>query len=133
MNKNQKKLIEMWFVIISLFVVVGVFEENEVVARSAFIPFVIYFFLNYKKIREIENRATTVKDILLKSKSLYFLSIIYFFIAIVISFYFLFSGKDLGSYINSFWLLMLALGFPLLIPILVSQKLLFKELGKNEL
>ena len=133
MNQNQKKLVEMWFVIIGLFTIVGVFEHNPIIARGVFIPFIIYYYLNRNKIKAFESSALTVKEIILNSKSMSFLAIGYLFIAIIVSFYFLFSGKDLGEYINNFWSLVAALGFPLIAPIIVSQKLLFKELGKSEL
>jgi predicted membrane protein len=133
MNQNQKKLVEIWFVMISLFIIVGVFEENEYIARGIFIPVVIYFFLNYETIKSFENSALTVKNIIANNKFMSLFTVGYLLLAIIISFYFLFSGKDLGKYLDSFWSLALALGAPLIVPIIVSQKLLFIELGKNEL
>lgn len=131
MNQNQKKLIEIWFVMIGLFVVVGFFEDNDYIARGIFIPVVIYFFYNYEKIKSFENSAFTVKDIISNNKFMSLFAVGYLLLAIIVSFYFLFYGKDLGEYIDSFWSLALVFGAPLIVPVIVSQKLLFKELGKN--
>ncbi len=133
MTKKQRKLVEIWIVMICLFFVVGIFQDNDVIARAAFIPVVIYFFLNKKEIRGFESAATTVKETMCKSKSMSTFGIIYLFMAIVVAYYFLLSGKDLGHYISGFWSLILVFLAPLLVPIIKSQRELFIALGKREL
>ncbi|MGW8248342.1 MAG: hypothetical protein ACWGOV_09550 [Acidiferrobacterales bacterium] len=131
MNKSQKKLIEIWLVLVGLFVVVGIFQDNVVIARSAFIPVVIYFYKNYQTIRAFEKKVPTVRDMIYNSKFLSLFGIVYLALAIAVSFYFLLSGRDLGEYISGFWSMALVFFTPLIFPLVQIQRILFKALGEE--
>ena len=133
MNKNQKILITSWILLIGTFVVAGIFQDNMIVSRSAFIPVVIYFLLNFKTMKNIGENAPTVKDVIYNSKILSIFGIIYLVFVICVSFYFLFSGKDLGLYISGFWSLMFVFLCPLIFPLIISQVTLYRLLGNEQL
>jgi len=133
MNNNQKILITSWFLLVGTFVVVGIFQDNVIVSRSAFVPIGIYFLLNYRTIKNIGKNAPTVKDVIYNNKLLSAFGIIYLVFVIFVSFYFLFAGKDLGQYISGFWSLMLVFLCPLIIPLILSQVILYRSLGNEQL
>ncbi|RLW69809.1 MAG: hypothetical protein B6D71_08855 [gamma proteobacterium symbiont of Stewartia floridana] len=133
MSKQQKKLVEVWVIVIVLFIVVGIFQDNATIARAAFIPVVIYVLFNYREIRSLEAHAPTLQEIISKSKFMSSFGLVYLLLVIIGSFYFLFSGKYLGNYILDFWKLAFVFLCPIIIPIIISQKILYRSLSDKQL
>lgn len=133
MTKSQWKLIEVWCVVILFFVVLGAFQNSKVIPFIAFIAAGLYLIQNSRKYKNINNYFLPLSEIISNSKFLRLFTFAYLVIITAVTFYFLFSGKNIGQYINSFWKLLFFLMSPFIIPLVFSQIILFKRLGENEL
>ena len=132
MTKRQKMLIKWWLILLALFVVVWVFQDNALVANGAFAPVALYAVLNTSELRELERKRPTPLDVIRAHKGVRLWVIGSLTIEITAALFFLASGRDLGEYIVGFGALLLAVIAPLLPPILISQLALFRNLANED-
>jgi len=131
MNHRQRKYIEGLCVLIMLFVVVWHFQDNDAIARIAFIPAVIYFVLNHREIRSIEQVGPTPKEIIENSPIVRALVIAILSVEIIVSLSALLSGYRVDVNLIGFGVLLALIIGPILPAILVSQVILYRRLGSE--
>jgi hypothetical protein len=100
MTVLQKKFIESRLVLVALIVTVIIFQDTSWYARGAFVPLVLYGYW-------------MVMCVLVEAG---------------ISYYSLFSGRDLGKNLNGFGSLMFAFLLPILPVAFISQYEMFRRL-----
>ncbi len=129
MNHRQRKYMEGIFVLFMLFAVVWFFQDHDTIARLAFIPAIIYFLLNHREIRSIEQVGPTPKQIIQNNSIVRALVIAILSVEIIASYSALLSGFRIDEGLEGFWMLLVVILGPLMPAIVVSQVLLYRRLG----
>jgi len=111
---------------------VWAFQDNETVARLAFLPAVAYFLLNQRAIRALEKVGPTPKQVIEESRYVKLLVVALFAAEIATAYYAVASGERIDDYLYNFGALLLALIGPLLPALIVSQILLYRRLGDED-
>ena len=132
MAPRQKMLLKWWLILLGLLIVVWLFQDNVWIARSAFVPVVIYAIWNADEIRQLQGRRPTPLDIVRNSKPVFFWVMGVLAIEIGTAIFFLVTGRDLGQFIGGFWALLLVFLAPIIPAVYVSQLALFRILGNEE-
>jgi len=132
MNSGQRKLLEFWGVLGGLLILGWLLQDNVWVTRLAFIPVLGYIIWNWRAVRAIERVGPTPKEIIESNILARTWIIVLILIEIVLAFFFLLSGRNLGDYIDGYWLFFIALMAPIALPLLLSQMALFKRLDHAE-
>lgn len=129
MTSRQRKYLEGIFVLALLWVIVWFFQDNALIARLAFVPAAIYFLLNWRAIRAIENVGPSPKQVIEGNSYVRLLVVALLAAEIFVACYSLISGDGVADYLNSVGILLLALIGPLLPPVIASQVYLYRRLG----
>ena len=132
MKQNQKLLLKVWMVLISLFVFVAVFHDNTILSYSAFVPVILFILWNASKLKSMDGSFISLIDVIRSRKWLSIYVIISWFVMIIVAFYFVFTGKNIAEHINITWFLSLAIGSIIGLPVMVQQIEFYKILGSQE-
>jgi hypothetical protein len=133
MTPAQKKLIESRLVLAALLITVTLFQHNAWIARGAFLPVLIYIFFNYENLKATEMKELSPLQTFDESRLARYCLVGGVVLQIVISFYFVLSGKNLGTYLDGLGTLFLAFIFPALPMIFLNQRDVFRRLGMRTL
>ena len=114
---------------LGLLSVVWFFQNDEWIARGAFLPVCLYAIWKFEEIREIEKQGPTPLEVFRSNRGVRYWTIVCLAVQITVSFFFLLSGRDLGDYVAGFGTLMLAILVPFLPALLLSQVAMFNRLG----
>ncbi|NJD06062.1 MAG: hypothetical protein FIA97_06140 [Methylococcaceae bacterium] len=129
---EQKILIKWWLIMAGLFSVAWLFQGDSLITRGTGFSVVLYAIWNVDEIRKFEGKRPTPMDVLRESKAMQFWTIGTLGIEIGTAVFFLLSGRNLGEYIGGFGSLVFVILVPILPPLLVSQLVLYRNLGKAE-
>jgi hypothetical protein len=127
MTTLQRKFIESRLVIVALFVMVTIFQDNAWLARAAFAAALLYAWANVETLKRIDRTGPTPAQILASSALTRYWLATGIVAEAAIAYYFLFSGKNLGQYLG-FGSLLLAFLFPIAPAAYLSQRELFRKL-----
>jgi hypothetical protein len=128
MTVLQKKFIESRLVLVALIVTVIIFQDTSWYARGAFVPLVLYGFFNFETLKEIELTGPTPAETLATRAFARYWMVMCVLVEAGISYYSLFSGRDLGKNLNGFGSLMFAFLLPILPVAFISQYEMFRRL-----
>lgn len=131
MTRLQRKQLEGWIVVLMLFFVVWLFQDNPVVARGAFLPVIIYLMANWSTILYMARVGPTPTEVLAKSIRIRVGLFVCIGLQLAVAYFFLFTGRDLGKILTGYGSLTLAVLFPILPAVINSEFARFRRLGKT--
>ena len=129
MNRGQRILLEAWIVegVVFCAFIVDAFEEYLPFALAMF---AVYYIARNRVVTEIEKIGPTPMNIIENSNSLKSFIVVYYLLmligAVIVTIY----NFDLRGYFNSFVRLLLLITFPILLPVVKSQYLIYRKLRK---
>lgn len=131
MSVKQRKYLELLAVLLCLLVAVWYFQDDEIAARLVFVPAVLYFLMNQRQIRSIEQFMPSPKEIISESRFIRVVTIIILGLEIIVAYWSLATGVRIDGALQGFGMLMLALIGPLLPAVIVSQIRFYKALANQ--
>ena len=129
MTPPQRKFIESRIVLAGLLIAVTLFQDFAWIARGAFLPVLIYGFANLESLKALESTEPRLMQTFEESRLARYCLAGGLVLQIVVSSYFVFSGRNLGKYVDGFGTLVLAFIFPALPLICLNQRNVFRRLG----
>ncbi len=131
MSAKQRKYLECLAVLLCLLVAVWYFQNDDIVARLVFVPAVLYFLINQRQIRSIEQFMPSPKEIINESRFIKGVTIAILGLEIIAAYWSLVTGVRIDGVFQGFGMLMLALIGPLLPAVIVSQVRLYRALANQ--
>ena len=128
MTLLQRKFVESRLAIVALFVAVTLLQEHPWLARGAFIPVGLYLIANLATLKEIELTGPSPLATLASSAPARYWGLTCVILETATAYYFIFSGRDLGEYLNSFGSLALAFLLPTMPAVYLNQRDMFRRL-----
>lgn len=130
MDYYQRKVVELWVVIAVFFVALWVVQDDPVFSRSIFVPLVIYLLLNRRPLKHFGKLGPSARETIERSRKLQVWCVVAMAFQIVTAFIFVLGGVDLGIYLPGAVSLFLAIMFPFLPALVISQIKLYRRLGR---
>lgn len=130
MTRLQRKQLEGWIVVLVLFLVIWLFQDTPVVARGAFLPAIIYLMANWGTILYMARVGPTPTEVLTKNTRIRMGLFFCIGVQLTVAYFFLFTGRDLGEILTGYGSLTLAVLFPILPAVIISEFTRFRRLGK---
>lgn len=132
MTLRQRQFAFAWAILGCLAFVGWVFQDNAWLIRGAFVLAVVYFLWNLDTVRLLQRVGPTPAEVIKTNALAHGWVVVVVMVEISVALFFLLSGRNLGDYIGSYWLLFGTLVAPLALPVLLSQLTLFRRLRHVE-
>lgn len=132
MTSKQRKYLECLTVFTLLLVTVWYFQDDRVMARLVFIPVVLYYLINLRQIRAIEQVGPSPIQVIQDNRFIRGTTIAILGLEIVVAYSSLVSGFRIDGALQGFGMLLLALFGPLLPATIVSQLRLYRRLADEK-
>jgi hypothetical protein len=132
MTPKQRKYLECLTVFTLLLVTVWYFQDDRVMARLVFIPVVLYYLINLRQIRAIEQVGPSPIQVIQDNRFIRGTTIAILGLEIVVAYSSLVSGFRIDGALQGFGMLLLALFGPLLPATIVSQLRLYRRLADEK-
>lgn len=130
MTRLQRKQLEEWIIILTLFLVVWLFQDSPAIARGAFLPAIIYLVVNWNTILCIRRTGPTPAEVIQNSTRIRIGLFVCIGLQLAVAYFFLLTGQDLGEILTGYGSLTLTVLFPILPAIVNSEFARFHRLGK---
>jgi hypothetical protein len=132
MTRNQRKYRECLSVLAFLLVTVWYFQDDRVIGRLVFIPVVIYYLINLRQIRAIEQVGPSPLQVIRDNRFIRGITVFILGLEIVVAYSSLISGFRIDGALQGFGMLLLAVLGPLLPATIVSQLRLYRRLDNEK-